>query len=114
MRSGRGDPPQRPEKLRAVIDALAEGGVQALEITMTVPRAIEMIAEIAPTLPREFILGAGTVLDAPPPVVPSARARALWSVRCFGPKSSPQATRCAGDARVFHTDRNPFRMGCRS
>src|SRR5262245_1232285 len=56
---------KEPEKLRALIDALAEGGVRALEITMTVPRAIEMIGEIAPTLPRGFILGAGTVLDAP-------------------------------------------------
>lgn len=50
-------------KLRAVVDALAAGGVRALEITMTVPRAIELIAEIAPTLPAGFLLGAGTVLD---------------------------------------------------
>jgi 2-dehydro-3-deoxyphosphogluconate aldolase/(4S)-4-hydroxy-2-oxoglutarate aldolase len=49
--------------LRAVIDALADGGVTALEVTMTVPRAIELIGRIAPTLPEEFILGAGTVVD---------------------------------------------------
>jgi 2-dehydro-3-deoxyphosphogluconate aldolase/(4S)-4-hydroxy-2-oxoglutarate aldolase len=55
---------KEPEKLRAVVDALAEGGVRALEVTMTVPRAIEMIAQLAPTLPRGFLLGAGTVLDA--------------------------------------------------
>jgi 2-dehydro-3-deoxyphosphogluconate aldolase/(4S)-4-hydroxy-2-oxoglutarate aldolase len=55
---------KEPDKLRAVVDALAEGGVRALEITMTVPRAIELIAEIAPTLPDEFLLGAGTVVDA--------------------------------------------------
>jgi 2-dehydro-3-deoxyphosphogluconate aldolase / (4S)-4-hydroxy-2-oxoglutarate aldolase len=53
-----------PAALRAVVDALAEGGVRALEVTMTVPRAIELIAEIAPTLPRDFLFGAGTVLDA--------------------------------------------------
>ena len=47
---------QDPERLRAVIDALAAGGVRALEVTMTVPRAIEMIAEIAPTLPRGFLI----------------------------------------------------------
>jgi 2-dehydro-3-deoxyphosphogluconate aldolase/(4S)-4-hydroxy-2-oxoglutarate aldolase len=52
-----------PAALRAVVDALAEGGVRALEVTMTVPRAIELIAEIAPTLPRDFIFGAGTLLD---------------------------------------------------
>jgi 2-dehydro-3-deoxyphosphogluconate aldolase / (4S)-4-hydroxy-2-oxoglutarate aldolase len=53
-----------PGALRAVVDALAEGGVRALEVTMTVPRAIELIAEIAPTLPADFLFGAGTVLDA--------------------------------------------------
>lgn len=55
---------QEPEKLRAVVDALAEGGVRALEVTMTVPRAIEMIGQLAPALPEGFLLGAGTVLDA--------------------------------------------------
>ena len=56
---------QDPAKLRAVIDAIAAGGVRALEITMTVPRAIEMIGAIAPTLPKGFLIGAGTVLDGP-------------------------------------------------
>ena len=51
-------------RLRAVIDAIAAGGVRALEVTMTVPNAIEMIAQIAPTLPKGFLIGAGTVLDA--------------------------------------------------
>jgi 2-dehydro-3-deoxyphosphogluconate aldolase/(4S)-4-hydroxy-2-oxoglutarate aldolase len=50
--------------LRPVIDALAAGGVRALEVTMTVPRAIELIAGIAPSLPEGFLIGAGTVLDA--------------------------------------------------
>ena len=54
---------QDSSKLRAVVDALAAGGVKALEITMTVPRAIELIGEIAPTLPPDFLIGAGTVLD---------------------------------------------------
>ena len=54
---------QDSSKLRAVVDALAAGGVKALEITMTVPRAIELIGEIAPTLPPDFVIGAGTVVD---------------------------------------------------
>jgi 2-dehydro-3-deoxyphosphogluconate aldolase/(4S)-4-hydroxy-2-oxoglutarate aldolase len=54
---------QDGSKLRPVVDALADGGVTALEITMTVPRAIALIAEIAPTLPGGFVLGAGTVVD---------------------------------------------------
>ncbi|HKB13701.1 MAG TPA: bifunctional 4-hydroxy-2-oxoglutarate aldolase/2-dehydro-3-deoxy-phosphogluconate aldolase [Vicinamibacterales bacterium] len=53
-----------PGKLRAVVDALAEGGVRALEVTMTVPRAIDLIRELAPTMPGGFLLGAGTVSDA--------------------------------------------------
>ena len=52
-----------PAKLRAVVDALAEGGIRALEITMTVPGAVELIRELAPTLPAGFIFGAGTVVD---------------------------------------------------
>lgn len=54
---------KEPEKLRAVVDALAEGGVRALEVTMTVPGAVELIRALAPTLPAGFVLGAGTVLD---------------------------------------------------
>jgi 2-dehydro-3-deoxyphosphogluconate aldolase/(4S)-4-hydroxy-2-oxoglutarate aldolase len=51
--------------LRAVVEALALGGVYALEVTMTVPGAVALIGELAPLLPEEIILGAGTVLDAP-------------------------------------------------
>jgi len=53
-----------PARLRAVVDALADGGVRALEVTMTVPRAVELIRELAPTMPAGFLLGAGTVVDA--------------------------------------------------
>ena len=52
-----------PARVRGVVDALAAGGVRALEVTMTVPRAVELIREIAPTLPDGFLLGAGTVTD---------------------------------------------------
>ena len=52
-----------PATLRAVVDAMAEGGVRALEVTMTVPRAVDLIRELAPTLPGDFLLGAGTVTD---------------------------------------------------
>ena len=34
-----------PQKLRAVVDALAAGGVRVFEVTMTVPGAIELIAQ---------------------------------------------------------------------
>jgi 2-dehydro-3-deoxyphosphogluconate aldolase/(4S)-4-hydroxy-2-oxoglutarate aldolase len=51
-------------KLRAVVDAIAEGGVRAIEVTMTVPGAIGLIATLASSLPPEILLGAGTVIDA--------------------------------------------------
>ncbi len=51
-------------KLRAVIDALAEGGVRAIEVTMTVPGAVALIEELARSLPADVLLGAGTVTDA--------------------------------------------------
>jgi 2-dehydro-3-deoxyphosphogluconate aldolase/(4S)-4-hydroxy-2-oxoglutarate aldolase len=53
-----------PAKLRAVFDALAEGGVRAIEVTMTVPGAVALIGELATSLPAGIVLGAGTVIDA--------------------------------------------------
>ena len=54
---------QEPDKLRAVVEAIGQGGIRAIEVTMTVPGAVELIRQLAPTLPAGFILGAGTVLD---------------------------------------------------
>jgi 2-dehydro-3-deoxyphosphogluconate aldolase / (4S)-4-hydroxy-2-oxoglutarate aldolase len=51
-------------KLRAVVDAIAEGGVRAIEVTMTVPGAVKLIATLAGSLPPTILLGAGTVTDA--------------------------------------------------
>jgi 2-dehydro-3-deoxyphosphogluconate aldolase/(4S)-4-hydroxy-2-oxoglutarate aldolase len=53
-----------PGKVRAVFDAIGEGGVRVIEVTMTVPGAVELIRQLAATLPQNFVLGAGTVLDA--------------------------------------------------
>jgi len=53
-----------PAKLRRVVDAIADGGVRAIEVTMTVPGAVELIATLARSLPAEILLGAGTVTDA--------------------------------------------------
>ena len=50
--------------LGAVAEALIEGGVQALEVTMTVPRAAALIGQLTRSLPEAFMVGAGTVLDA--------------------------------------------------
>jgi 2-dehydro-3-deoxyphosphogluconate aldolase/(4S)-4-hydroxy-2-oxoglutarate aldolase len=53
-----------PTQLRRVVDAIAEGGVRAIEVTMTVPGAVELIGTLARSLPPEILLGAGTVTDA--------------------------------------------------
>jgi 2-dehydro-3-deoxyphosphogluconate aldolase/(4S)-4-hydroxy-2-oxoglutarate aldolase len=46
------------------IDAIKEGGVSVLEITMTVPGAIRVIEEVARRFGNDAIVGAGTVLDS--------------------------------------------------
>ena len=43
--------------------ALADGGVTALEVTMTVPGAVRLIEQLTATLPANVLIGAGTVLD---------------------------------------------------
>ena len=44
-------------------EAVSRGGLPIVEITMTVPGAVEVIAELVQALP-EVLVGAGTVLDA--------------------------------------------------
>ncbi|MEP6918384.1 MAG: bifunctional 4-hydroxy-2-oxoglutarate aldolase/2-dehydro-3-deoxy-phosphogluconate aldolase [Acidobacteriota bacterium] len=55
---------KEPHKLQAVVDAISEGGIRALEVTMSVPGAVELIRDLAPRMPPGFLFGAGTVLDA--------------------------------------------------
>ena len=51
------------EKLVDVADALMAGGVQAIEVTFTVPGAHRVLEQVASRLGDRIILGAGTVLD---------------------------------------------------
>lgn len=53
-----------PAGLAGVVEALLAGGVRVLEVTMTVPGAVDLIRGLASKLPPEFVLGAGTVVDA--------------------------------------------------
>jgi len=48
----------------AMADAIGAGGVEALEITMTVPGALQVIAQAVARYGDRFLIGAGTVLDA--------------------------------------------------
>ena len=54
---------ESPDQLVKVVQALAEGGVTAAEITLTVPDAIEVIREVRKELGDSIVLGAGSVLD---------------------------------------------------
>ena len=52
------------EKLTRVVEAIKKGGVRAIEITMTTPSALQIIAEMAKRKTAGTLIGAGTVLDA--------------------------------------------------
>jgi 2-dehydro-3-deoxyphosphogluconate aldolase/(4S)-4-hydroxy-2-oxoglutarate aldolase len=55
-------------ELGRVVDALAEGHVHAVEITVTIPRALDQIPraldQIATLASKDAIIGVGSVLDA--------------------------------------------------
>jgi len=50
------------QEARFAADAVCQGGIPIVEITMTVPGALEVISELAKTMP-EVLVGAGTVLN---------------------------------------------------
>ncbi|AMV36115.1 bifunctional 4-hydroxy-2-oxoglutarate aldolase/2-dehydro-3-deoxy-phosphogluconate aldolase [Planctomyces sp. SH-PL62] len=52
------------EALVKVVEALADGGVTAAEITFTVPDALDVIRDARRALGDALVLGAGTVLDS--------------------------------------------------
>ena len=49
---------------RAVVDALVAGGVTVVEVTMTVPGAIDLLKELQKAYGTELLLGSGTVTTA--------------------------------------------------
>jgi len=48
---------------RTAADAVCEGGIPIVEITMTVPGAVEVIRELTKSVSGEVLVGAGTVLN---------------------------------------------------
>jgi 2-dehydro-3-deoxyphosphogluconate aldolase/(4S)-4-hydroxy-2-oxoglutarate aldolase len=52
------------EQAMAAAQAVCAGGIPIVEITMTVPDALDAIRSLVQTLPRDVLIGAGTVLDA--------------------------------------------------
>src|SRR6056297_1437580 len=56
---------QKPKKALKITEAVKKGGIDIIEITMTVPGAIDVIKEIRTNYKKEnLLLGAGSVLDA--------------------------------------------------
>ncbi len=75
-----------PENLTEVSRALCAGGVRLVEITMTVPGALALIAAVSASLSDTVLIGAGTVLDAA-----TARMAILAGARfVVGPSFDPE------------------------
>ncbi|HKW35136.1 MAG TPA: bifunctional 4-hydroxy-2-oxoglutarate aldolase/2-dehydro-3-deoxy-phosphogluconate aldolase [Candidatus Acidoferrum sp.] len=53
-----------PREARMAADAVCEGEIPIVEITMTVPGAVEVICELTKSAPSGVLVGAGTVLNA--------------------------------------------------
>ncbi len=54
---------QASQQLVEVARALADGGVTVIEITMSVPNALDVLKQVRQALGERVLLGAGTVLD---------------------------------------------------
>jgi 2-dehydro-3-deoxyphosphogluconate aldolase/(4S)-4-hydroxy-2-oxoglutarate aldolase len=52
------------QKLLRVIDAIREGGITAIEVTMTTPNALQVIEQVARTMGDDVQIGVGSVLSA--------------------------------------------------
>jgi 2-dehydro-3-deoxyphosphogluconate aldolase/(4S)-4-hydroxy-2-oxoglutarate aldolase len=50
-------------RLARVIEAVRLGGVKSIEITMTVPGAVDIIRDLVKSVPNDVRIGAGTVVD---------------------------------------------------
>ena len=51
------------QQLVETVRALLDGGVNVVEITMTVPDALDVVRQVRKALGDRILLGAGTILD---------------------------------------------------
>jgi 2-dehydro-3-deoxyphosphogluconate aldolase/(4S)-4-hydroxy-2-oxoglutarate aldolase len=54
----------RAAQVLPIAEALVAGGVVAVEVTLTVPGALDAIKQVSGALGARVLVGAGTVLDA--------------------------------------------------
>ena len=52
------------QQARQAAEAVCAGGIPLVELTMTVPGAVEVIAQLVKSMGSDVLIGAGTVLDA--------------------------------------------------
>jgi 2-dehydro-3-deoxyphosphogluconate aldolase/(4S)-4-hydroxy-2-oxoglutarate aldolase len=90
---------EEPRAMVSVAKSLAEGGIKFVEITMTVPGAIEIIREATSQLKgTDIYIGPGTVLDAP-----TARAAILAGAAfVVGPCFDPEIAEMCHTYGVFY------------
>lgn len=86
---------QLPDYARFAAETLDAAGIPVLEVPLTVPKALEVIADLA-TSYADFVVGAGTVLDA------DAARRSIDSGAQFitSPGFVPEVVACARKAGV--------------
>lgn len=53
-----------PERLLPAVESLVKGGVEAIEITLTVPGALDQIRQVHEAMGASVVLGVGSVTDA--------------------------------------------------
>ena len=78
------------KQLIEAAEALFEGGIRALEVTMTTPNALAAISEISGRFRETLLVGVGTVLDPA-----TARAAILAGAQfVVTPVSKPEVIQC--------------------
>ena len=81
-----------------IVDAVTKGGINAIEITMTVPGAIDVISELCEMYKdnEEVLIGAGTVLDPE-----TARACILAGAKYIvSPSLNPETVKLCNRYRI--------------
>jgi 2-dehydro-3-deoxyphosphogluconate aldolase/(4S)-4-hydroxy-2-oxoglutarate aldolase len=53
-----------PQDVKKIVNALFDGGIRVLEITLNSPGALTIIEDLSKHAGKELLIGAGTVLDA--------------------------------------------------
>lgn len=79
-----------------VVEAIKAGGISILEITMTVPGAVQVIEQLARRFGDQAIVGAGTVLD------PETAKRCIDAGAQFvvSPALNPETIKSCGEQEV--------------